>query len=210
MPASGSGEIGSGPELLRCRGCGSPTARGDRFCRACGAEQPPAEPRGDQTEPLTGAEAEGRDLEPPTEETTRAEPPTERRPPPAVHRPPPEPPARIERPPPPPVDRARRAGAGGARRRRLIAVAAAIVLGLLAGLVVVVAVNGDGDGKAGRNAGDRAAASATVLDPVETLEAHFDLLEQGRFLAAADDLTPELLDSLGGKAIWVSGGSQTC
>ncbi len=66
---------------------------------------------------------------------------------------------------------------------------------------MVVINGGDDGGRTGPTAGQ---APATALDPVESLRAHFDLLEQGRFLAAADDLTPELLDSLGGKTIWVS------
>ncbi len=90
----------------------------------------------------------------------------------------------------------------GSARRRLIAIAAAVALGLIAGLVVVIAVNGDDGGRAGTV--QTTGTSATALDPVESLRAHFDLLEQGRYPTAADDLTPELLDSLGGRTIWIS------
>ena len=87
--------------------------------------------------------------------------------------------------------------------RRLIAIAAAALVGLSAGLIAVIAINGD---DAGSRTGTAQSGSAppTVLDPVETLRTHFELLEQGRFPTAADDLTPELLDGLGGKSVWVS------
>jgi hypothetical protein len=98
---------------------------------------------------------------------------------------------------PGPATPPRRLGA----RRVLIAIAAAAALGLIAGLIAVIAVNGvDGGAEAAQGTG----TTATTLDPVETLQNHFDLLEQGRYPTAAEDLTPALLDSLGGKAIWVS------
>jgi len=84
----------------------------------------------------------------------------------------------------------------------LIAVAVAVAIGLLAGLAAVALL--DGRGEAGGTGASQSGSSATTLDPVETLQAHFDLLEQGRFLAASDDFTPELLDSLGGRTFWVS------
>ncbi len=78
-----------------------------------------------------------------------------------------------------------------------------MTIGLVAGLVAVVALDGTDDGGS-TGSGQSGGAPATTLDPVQTLQAHFDLLEQGRFLAAADDLTPGLLDSLGGRTVWVS------
>ncbi|MGZ8667535.1 MAG: zinc ribbon domain-containing protein [Solirubrobacterales bacterium] len=191
MPASVGGEWGRSAELLRCPRCGAPTSRGDRFCRSCGAGQATApEPTG-ETEQLSGAAGEA-DLDPPTERATRAEPPTERRPPPEPRAP------RMES-PPPPAGRPRKSG-----RRRLIAVAAAVAIGLGAGLVAVIALDG-ADDRAPAPAAPDGERPAAALDPVETLGTHFDLLEQGRFLAASDDLTPELLASLGGRTIWVSG-----
>jgi hypothetical protein len=85
----------------------------------------------------------------------------------------------------------------------LIAVAAAVAIGLLAGLVVVIALDGSDD-RAPAVASSGGGGVSTAPDPVETLGAHFELLEQGRFLAASDDLTPELLDSLGGSTFWVA------
>jgi hypothetical protein len=190
MPASVGGEWGRSAELVSCPECGAPTSRGDRYCRSCGAEQGAAgEPTG-ETEQLSGAAAEA-DIEPPTERATRAEPPTERRPPPQ--------PPRLEAPPPPPA--APRPQPRNARRR-LIALAVAVAIGLLAGLAAVALLNGRD--KADGTGASQGGGPATTLDPVETLRAHFDLLEQGRFLTASDDLTPELLDSLGGRAFWVS------
>ena len=101
--------------------------------------------------------------------------------------------------PPPPDGRPKNTG-----RRRLIAVAAAVAIGLGAGLVAVIALDG-ADDRTPAAAAPGGDSPATDLDPVETLGTHFDLLEQGRFLAASDDLTAELLDSLGGRTIWVSG-----
>jgi hypothetical protein len=189
MPASVGGEWGRSAELPRCPTCGARTSAGDRFCRSCGAEQAAAgEPTG-ETEQLTGGAGEA-ELDPPTEPATRAEPPTERRPP-------AEPRAPRMEPAPPPAGRPKKSG-----RRGLIAVAAAVAIGVLAGLVVVITLDGADDRPAA--AAPSGESPATPLDPVETLGAHFDLLEQGRFLAASDDLTPELLDSLGGRTIWVS------
>ncbi len=205
----------------------------DRFCRSCGAEQPPApQPRvdDDETEQLTGAESGG--LEPPTEESTRVEPPTERQPhaeeteaiaasagtpaPSAPGAPTPRAPERRPpKPPPPPAapspggpeprpfePPAKPEGERAGGKRKLAAIAIAVVLGLVAGLVAVIAINGGGDSQRAQTTSGQTAA--TTLDPVESLRQHFDLLEQGRFLAASDGLTPSLLDSLGGKAIWVS------
>ena len=87
-------------------------------------------------------------------------------------------------------------------RRRLAAIAAAVILGLVAGLVVVIVVHRDDRGRA--PAAQSTGSSATAIDPVESLRAHFDLLEQGRYPTAAEDLTPQLLDSLGGETIWIS------
>jgi hypothetical protein len=78
-----------------------------------------------------------------------------------------------------------------------------VAIGILVGLAAVVAFDGSDDrGAAG--GGSQNGSPATAPDPVETLRTHFELLEQGRFLAAADDLTPGLLDSLGGETIWVT------
>ena len=77
-----------------------------------------------------------------------------------------------------------------------------MILGLVAGLVVVIVVHGDDRGRA--VTAQTTGSSATAIDPVETLRAHFDLLEQGRYPTAAEDLTPQLLDSLGGETIWIS------
>jgi hypothetical protein len=208
MPTSGSGESESGAGLIRCSECGARVEPADRFCRSCGAGQPPAlQPPAheEETVQLTGAlpEVEGEGLDPPTEESTRVEPPTERQSraeetealPPS-----PEPAVPAPKPFQPPPKPEPRSGGGG---RRLIAIAIAISLGLLAGLIAVITINGRDSGpQAQATATDR--TSATTLDPVESLRAHFDLLQQGRFISASDDLTPALLDSLGGKTIWIS------
>jgi hypothetical protein len=176
-------------------------------------------PGADDTEALTGTEQEGEGLDAPTEAATRAEPPTERQPhaaetsalapeppepsgapqPEPAHAREPEPqheaeqpePSRARRPQPEPPKQAR-------LRRRLIAVGIAVALGLIAGIVAVIAINGRGHGSVSNS------PAVAAGDPVQAVRHHFDLLTRGRYLSAADDLTPALLDSLGGRTVWLS------
>ncbi|MFN8160135.1 MAG: zinc ribbon domain-containing protein [Solirubrobacterales bacterium] len=85
------------------------------------------------------------------------------------------------------------------RRRWLLAVGAAVAVGLIGGLVAALAIDPGGGGP-----GTASTRTAPALGPGPSLREHFDLLAQGRFLAASDDLTPALLDSLGGRTVWVS------
>ena len=162
---------------------------------------------------MSDAEGDSDGLEPPTEASTRVEPPTERQPhaeeteaiaaPSRDATPPPKRAAAAPppTPPPPPFEPPPRPEAQPSRgRRKLVAISVAIVLGLIAGLVGVVAINGRDNSPSAQ----ATTQASTALDPVETLGNHFDLLEQGRFVSAADNLTPALLDSLGGKVVWVS------
>ena len=80
------------------------------------------------------------------------------------------------------------------RRRVLAAIATAVFIGVVAGIAAVILINGDHS---------KRSTADTGPDPIQALRHHFDLLIGGHYLTASDDLTPSLLDSLGGRTSWV-------